>query len=92
MMVNYVIYRTKVFWGRFGSFQPKDLGLNGAVNITAEKSEKRPICIMTYARRRYYTPAEVSQHNHADDCWVSFLGKVYDLTPLLRAHQGLNHL
>eukprot|EP01116_Phalansterium_solitarium_P013226 TRINITY_DN3042_c0_g1_i2.p1 TRINITY_DN3042_c0_g1~~TRINITY_DN3042_c0_g1_i2.p1 ORF type:complete len:238 (+),score=45.95 TRINITY_DN3042_c0_g1_i2:124-837(+) len=37
--------------------------------------------------RRYYTPAEVSIHNKENDCWVSFLGKVYDLTPLILAHQ-----
>jgi len=36
--------------------------------------------------RRYYTPAEVAIHNKENDCWVSFLGKVYDLTPLIAAH------
>ena len=34
--------------------------------------------------RRYYTPYEVAQHNTPDDCWVSFLGSVYDLTRLIR--------
>ncbi|OAF71819.1 Cytochrome b5 domain-containing protein 1 [Intoshia linei] len=29
---------------------------------------------------KYYTPHEVSQHNEAKDLWLSFLGKVYNLT------------
>eukprot|EP00955_Chlamydomonas_euryale_P080064 363374-Chlamydomonas_euryale.AAC.7 len=34
--------------------------------------------------RRYYTPYEVAKHNLPDDCWVSFLGGVYDITKLLK--------
>ncbi|KAK9806145.1 hypothetical protein WJX72_003194 [[Myrmecia] bisecta] len=36
-------------------------------------------------RRRYYTPAEVALHNSPRDCWVSFLGGVYDVTDLIQA-------
>ncbi|KAJ4456182.1 putative AstB/chuR-related protein [Paratrimastix pyriformis] len=32
----------------------------------------------------YFSPNEVAQHNHPSDCWLSWLGKVYDLTPLIR--------
>lgn len=39
-------------------------------------------------RQRYYTPNEVSIHNTSKDIWVSFLGKVYDLTPLVEANAG----
>eukprot|EP00958_Prasinococcus_capsulatus_P030333 scaffold8066_cov403-Prasinococcus_capsulatus_cf.AAC.2 len=39
--------------------------------------------------RRYYTPAEVATHNWEGDCWVSFLGDVYDLTPLVEEHRGI---
>lgn len=38
--------------------------------------------------RRYYLPYEVAQHNTAMDCWVSFLGQVLDITPLLRDYPG----
>eukprot|EP01112_Ceratiomyxa_fruticulosa_P008829 TRINITY_DN2288_c0_g1_i1.p1 TRINITY_DN2288_c0_g1~~TRINITY_DN2288_c0_g1_i1.p1 ORF type:complete len:225 (+),score=39.38 TRINITY_DN2288_c0_g1_i1:88-762(+) len=38
---------------------------------------------ITSPYRRYYTPQEVSLHNHESDCWVSILGKVFDLTLLL---------
>ncbi|PNW78294.1 hypothetical protein CHLRE_09g403200v5 [Chlamydomonas reinhardtii] len=38
--------------------------------------------------RRYYTPYEVAMHNTPDDCWVSFLGGVYNLTDLIKANQG----
>lgn len=34
--------------------------------------------------RRYYTPNEVSLHNTADDCWVSFFNEVYDLSKLIQ--------
>eukprot|EP00035_Acanthoeca_spectabilis_P005088 m.110025 g.110025 ORF g.110025 m.110025 type:complete len:227 (+) comp12866_c0_seq1:2275-2955(+) len=37
-------------------------------------------------RPKYYTPFEVSLHNHEDDLWVSFLGVVYDLTSLVSTH------
>ncbi|KAK2863514.1 hypothetical protein Q5P01_003047 [Channa striata] len=39
-------------------------------------------------RPKYFTPAEVSAHNTADDLWVSFLGKVCDLTPLMSQYKG----
>ena len=40
-----------------------------------------------YKLRRYYTPQEVSLHQTADDCWVSFFNGVYDLTKLLADNQ-----
>ncbi|KAL4631465.1 cytochrome b5 domain-containing protein 1-like [Arapaima gigas] len=39
-------------------------------------------------RPKYFTPKEVSQHNTLEDLWVSFLGKVCDLTPLVTEHKG----
>ena len=40
-------------------------------------------------KRTYYTPREVQAHNSPhDDCWVSFLGLVYDMTPLLKENPG----
>lgn len=40
------------------------------------------------SRPKYFTPNEVSVHNTMKDLWVSFLGKVYDLTPLCQKHGG----
>ncbi|PRP88786.1 hypothetical protein PROFUN_00254 [Planoprotostelium fungivorum] len=40
--------------------------------------------------RRYYTPAEVSIHNHEQDCWASWLGKVYNLTSLIAQFEEVN--
>jgi hypothetical protein len=37
---------------------------------------------------KWFTSTEISLHNAAEDCWVSFLGKVYNLTPLIAAHNG----
>lgn len=43
-------------------------------------------------RMRYYTPYEVLAHNTYDDLWVSFLGMVYNLTPLSEKNKGLKLL
>jgi hypothetical protein len=32
----------------------------------------------------YYTPAQVASHGVAADCWLSFLGKVIDISELVR--------
>jgi hypothetical protein len=37
---------------------------------------------------KYYTPNEVAVHNTSDDIWVSYLGKVYDLTKLVAEHKS----
>ncbi|XP_047125426.1 cytochrome b5 domain-containing protein 1 [Hydra vulgaris] len=39
-------------------------------------------------RPKYFTPFEVSLHNTEKDIWVSYLGKVYDLSPLCAQYQG----
>eukprot|EP00798_Chlamydomonas_sp_ICE-L_P027029 gene27029-2256_t len=38
--------------------------------------------------RRIYTPYEVVTHNTPDDAWVSFLGKVCDITKLIKEYPG----
>jgi hypothetical protein len=40
------------------------------------------------SRLPYFLPSEVAQHNVEGDCWVSALGRVFDLTPLLAANPG----
>uniref|UniRef100_A0A1B6FRZ1 Cytochrome b5 domain-containing protein 1 n=1 Tax=Cuerna arida TaxID=1464854 RepID=A0A1B6FRZ1_9HEMI len=40
----------------------------------------------------YFTPKEVVVHNTPDDCWVSFLGIVRDLTPLVRQYEGTKEI
>lgn len=37
---------------------------------------------------KYYGPFEVVIHNSECDCWVSFLGKVFDITPVISKHAG----
>uniref|UniRef100_A0A3Q1F2P6 Cytochrome b5 domain-containing protein 1 n=1 Tax=Acanthochromis polyacanthus TaxID=80966 RepID=A0A3Q1F2P6_9TELE len=39
-------------------------------------------------RPKFFTPSEVAAHNSAADIWVSFLGKVFDLSPLMDRHGG----
>ncbi|KAF7257042.1 hypothetical protein EG68_05084 [Paragonimus skrjabini miyazakii] len=39
-------------------------------------------------KRKYYTPNDIILHSTPEDCLVSFLGKVYDLTPLCAAFKG----
>ncbi|XP_054848329.1 cytochrome b5 domain-containing protein 1 isoform X2 [Eublepharis macularius] len=43
---------------------------------------------MAAFRPRYYSPQEVSVHNRPTDLWLSFLGRVYDLTPLAKEYKG----
>ena len=39
--------------------------------------------------RTYLTPNEVAGHSSPhDDCWVSFLGRVYNMTPLIQDNRG----
>ncbi|MEQ2264600.1 Cytochrome b5 domain-containing protein 1 [Xenotaenia resolanae] len=39
-------------------------------------------------RPRYFTPSEVASHCTSADLWVSFLGRVCDLSPLMSRYQG----
>eukprot|EP00695_Tsukubamonas_globosa_P001911 TRINITY_DN2984_c0_g1_i1.p1 TRINITY_DN2984_c0_g1~~TRINITY_DN2984_c0_g1_i1.p1 ORF type:complete len:218 (-),score=34.01 TRINITY_DN2984_c0_g1_i1:36-689(-) len=39
-------------------------------------------------KRRFYMPSEIATHSTEDDAWVSFLGKVYDITRLIRENRG----
>lgn len=43
---------------------------------------------METSRPRFFTPAEVSAHDTVDDLWVSCLGKVCDLSPLVARYRG----
>lgn len=38
-------------------------------------------------RLPWVSSADVKVHNHEEDCWISFLGKVFDLTSLLAQHK-----
>ena len=59
-----------------------------AVVIQARHRGKRERAKASKAAQRYYTPAEVAAHNRADDLWVSFFGRVHDLTTLVANNPG----
>lgn len=40
------------------------------------------------SRPRFFTPAEVAAHDTVDDLWVSCLGRVCDLSPLVTRYRG----
>ncbi len=40
-------------------------------------------------RMPYYSSDEVSRHIVFSDCWVSYFGKVYNLTPLVAQYKGM---
>lgn len=40
--------------------------------------------------RRYYMPSEVAQHNTPEDCWLSWFGEVYDISPILEDNKGID--
>eukprot|EP00931_Biecheleriopsis_adriatica_P048777 TRINITY_DN28188_c0_g1_i1.p1 TRINITY_DN28188_c0_g1~~TRINITY_DN28188_c0_g1_i1.p1 ORF type:complete len:416 (+),score=46.82 TRINITY_DN28188_c0_g1_i1:54-1250(+) len=54
---------------------------------TYDKSVFKGDAPKQYQLKRYYTPADVAVHNSAHDCWVSYFGSVYDLTPLLSEYK-----
>lgn len=39
--------------------------------------------------KKYFTRNEIALHNSITDLWVSWLGKVYDLTDLAREYSGI---
>ena len=43
---------------------------------------------MSGKRPRYFTSAEIAVHNIPSDCWVSFLGVVFNLTSLCEKYGG----
>jgi len=56
---------------------------NNNNNSNNEKKEEEEGVVF-----HYFTPREVAEHNTADDLWVSWLGYVYDLTPLSLKYRG----
>ena len=40
------------------------------------------------AQRRGYALAEIAKHNTADDAWMVYDGRVYDVTNFVEAHPG----
>jgi cytochrome b involved in lipid metabolism len=40
----------------------------------------------------FFSMAEVSKHNRADDCWMVIHGKVYDVTEYVDIHPGLDRI
>nr|CAD7430361.1 unnamed protein product [Timema monikensis] len=50
------------------------------------------LVLMAVAARRHYTPAEVVVHNSPNDLWVSFLGRVLDLTSLAQEYDGTQEI
>ncbi|GAA5942715.1 fatty acid alpha-hydroxylase [Sporobolomyces koalae] len=43
-------------------------------------------------RNRIYTAEDVATHTSASDCWVTYQGKVYDVTAFLEDHPGSDEL
>ncbi|XP_033221121.1 cytochrome b5 domain-containing protein 1 [Belonocnema kinseyi] len=45
-------------------------------------------CLKHSCELPYFLPTEVAIHNTLNDCWVSYLGKVYNLTEHYKSWQG----
>nr|XP_023012692.1 cytochrome b5 domain-containing protein 1 [Leptinotarsa decemlineata] len=59
----------------------------GSVNVT-KRSEMSEMSVKNQPNWPYFAPFEVVIHNTPDDCWVSILGRVLNVTPLIKEHQG----
>lgn len=53
----------------------------------AKTREKKDEEVKSDSGLRYYLPTDVILHNKPDDIWVSFLGKVCDITPLVAEYK-----
>ena len=47
------------------------------------KNNQKQFLPKPYIKKRYYIPADVKVHNTANDLWVTFFNKVFDLTKLI---------
>merc|ERR1712070_1196186 len=56
----------------------------GSYFYTTMQSQCKPV------HRRFYMPSEVALHNTPEDCWLSWFGEVYDLSPVLDQNKGVN--
>ncbi|MCX8194525.1 MAG: hypothetical protein N3G22_00230 [Candidatus Micrarchaeota archaeon] len=50
-------------------------------------SAKQPV-LSNQVKKESITPAQLSEHGSAEDCWVAYKGKVYDVTAYLSKHPG----
>eukprot|EP00050_Salpingoeca_kvevrii_P014994 m.42694 g.42694 ORF g.42694 m.42694 type:complete len:238 (+) comp6103_c0_seq2:268-981(+) len=41
-----------------------------------------------HSHRKVFTKEEVKQHNTKDSCWITLMGRVYDVTEFLAEHPG----
>lgn len=57
--------------------------VNNSSKATANSNLAQP-----QKRIRYFTPAEIESHNSVTDCWVSVMGRVLDVTPLIAENAG----
>ncbi|KAL7749626.1 hypothetical protein RI367_004852 [Sorochytrium milnesiophthora] len=53
-----------------------------------KEAAARAVSPLSIGIPRYYTPNEVAQHCESSDLWVSWLGNVYNLTPLAEENDG----
>jgi hypothetical protein len=57
---------------------------------TEVAAHNTPVWLLALSfKNKFYTRTEISDLlSQYDDCWVSFLGRVYNLTPLIRENPG----
>ncbi|EFO61111.1 Flavohemoprotein B5+B5R [Giardia lamblia P15] len=65
-------------------------------NIAQRRDAMMRAYILSKVRQRtdaeinntFYTPEEIASHASMDDAWMSYRGKVYDITHYIRYHPG----
>mmetsp|Transcript_5282 Transcript_5282/g.19745 ORF Transcript_5282/g.19745 Transcript_5282/m.19745 type:complete len:444 (-) Transcript_5282:56-1387(-) len=62
--------------------------LRAVVESSAGQDPSSDDSIAQSASLRFYTPKEVALHDTPADLWVSLLGRVYNLTPLVSQYKG----
>lgn len=69
-------------------FEWSDINREDELKDRELAKESHLIIPETPLKRLYYTPSQISQHNSERDCWVSVLGKVFDITSLIACSDG----
>lgn len=87
-----------VFFLRIGQqgYQPQDQSKQNLAGDTEESTTSQEQETPNQPADNYQQPidsdkiplSELSQHNSLDDCWISYDGKVYDITSYLPRHPG----
>ena len=61
-----------------------------SVDVPSNETQETPESNETMEEIPPVTASDLAQHNSAEDCWILYEGKIYDVTAYLPNHPGDN--